>query len=62
MSHNDITPSVAAQFDEDDFEAMRGDGVEEYRIRFADGRERTTVITALAYFAQLDPEATVAPA
>ncbi len=59
MSQPNSTSRLFEQFDEHDFEAMRDDGHDEYRIRFQNGRERRTCLTVIAYYARLDPEATV---
>jgi hypothetical protein len=54
-----MSDTLTDDFDEDEFESMQNDDVESYRIEFDDGTERETSMTAMAYFATLDPEADV---
>lgn len=58
MSVMSDTP-LHEMWDESEFRAMQEDGIETYTIDFEDGPTRDTTITALAYFARLDPEATI---
>lgn len=51
--------SLTESWHEPDFKEMQEDGNTTYHIEFEDGTERTTTITAIAYLARLDPEATI---
>lgn len=51
--------SLTEMWDEAEFQRMKEDGVESYTIEFENGETRETSITAFAYLARLDPEATI---
>ena len=61
MSQTSSKSQLVEAFDHEEFEAMRESDIDEYRIQFEDSTPRRTGLTVLAYFARLDPEATVEP-